>query len=422
MLFTGMTAVAQEKVYICDKFDSDSYDLSDLPEFFFNSDYTSFSIAKDDYDVADIDSIVFTKPSFTAVTVTWNGNTATVDVPSSITGVKYTVNGGYVNITSTNTTDEILYVLQGESSNGSLTLNGSYKLTMHLNGLNLTSQKGAALDIQCGKRVELKLLKGTVNTLVDCKNGAQKAALYCKGHLEIKGKGTLNVTGNTKHAICSKEYLMLKSSTGIINVLGAVSDGIHCGVASKLPADAEDVQFIMKGGTVNISGCGSDCIDSDDYGVIRMSGGVVNLDVSQTDGVGMQADSIFYMTGGEINLNVSGNISHGIRCGYDAFFDGGVITGTISGLGAKGLKAKKSTTTTATVKNGGDVHLRGAAINFIISGDIYTIDQSKCMGLRIDKDFYQMDGDVHVTVQNSNAIAIDIKGTDYNTGGTRIVD
>ncbi len=423
LLLTGtLNLLAQGNFYICDKYDSDSYKLADLLEFQFNEDGTAFTIDGDTYDVADVDSIVFSKPKFPAVTVTWEGTTATVEVDKSISGVTYNVNGGHVNITSKNTTDEILYVLQGSSSNGSLTLNGSYKLTMHLNGLNLTSAKGAALDIECGKRIELKLMKGTENTLVDSSNGSQKAALYCKGHLEIKGKGILNVTGNTKHAICAKEYLMLKSSTGTINILGAKSDGMHCGVGSKLAADAEDVQFTMKGGTVNMSNCEGDCIDSDDYGILNIQGGTLNLTVNQLDGVGLKADSIVYMTGGEVNLDVTGSISHGIRCGYDAFFDGGTIQGTISGLGAKGIKAKKSTTTTATVKNGGNAHFRGTDITFTISGDIYIADLSKCMGLRIDKDMYQSDGNIHITVKNENAIAVDIKGTDNNTGGTRVID
>ncbi len=422
LLTAGTTVMAQEKVYICDKFDSDSYNLSEFPEFQFFDDYKSFTIFKDDYDVEDIDSIVFTKPQFPAVTITWDGNSATVEISPSITGVTYTKSGGHVVITSKNTTDEILYVLQGTSSDGSLTLNGSYKLTMHLNGVNLTSTKGAAIDIECGKRTELKLMKGTENTLVDCAKGEQKAALYCKGHLEIKGKGTLNVTGNTKHAICAKEYLMLKRSTGIINVLGAVTDGIHCGVASKIAADAEDVQFIMKGGTVNISGCGSDCIDADDYGVIRMIDGVANLTVSQKDGSGMKADSIFYMTGGQIQLDVTGEISHGIHVGYDAYFDNGIINGNIPGNGSKGIKSKKSTVSTATVRNGGFAHFRGTYVNFTISGDIYTLDQSKCMGIRVDNDMYQTGGSIHITVQNEKAIAIDVKGTDYNTGGARTID
>ena len=255
---TTLMASAQSKFYVCEKFDSDDFQIADK-EFLFNEDRTQVTIGNTTYDVADIDSIVFEKPSFPCVKILWDGSTnnATVTVDPSIKGVTYTTNGGHVTITSTNTTSEILYVLSGVSTNGSLTLNGDYKLTMHLDSLTLTSTKGAAIDIECGKRIELKLIKNTVNTLTDCSNGSQKAALYTKGHLEIKGKGALNVTGNTKHAIAAKEYLQLKSSLGTLNILGAPSDGLHCGRGSMLAADAEDCRFIMNGGSVNIANCGS---------------------------------------------------------------------------------------------------------------------------------------------------------------------
>ena len=85
-------------------------------------------------------------------------------------------------------------------------------------------------------------------------------------------------------------------------------------------------------------------------------------------------------------------------------------------------KCKLSTKTTATVKNGGFAHFRGTDVNFTISGGIYTIDQSKCMGIRVDNNMYQTGGCLHVTKQHDDAIPIDIKGTDYNEGGQRILD
>ena len=42
--------------------------------------------------------------------------------------------------------------------------------------------------------------------------------------------------------------------------------------------------------------------------------------------------------------------------------------------------------------------------------------------MMIDKDMYQTGGTLHVTVSNSAASGITVKGTDYNTGGTRTID
>lgn len=426
LLFVSSLAVSgQDKFYVCEKYDYESYSiLKDdtlFRDFVYSDDLSQVTIGNDTYDVADIDSIVFAVPSFPCVNIVWSGTSATVTVDPSISGISYSTNGGHVTITSTNTTDEILYVLSGSSTNGSLTLNGSYKLTMHLNGLDLTSTKGAAIDIECGKRIELKLLKGTENTLCDCSSGSQKAALYCKGHLEIKGKGTLNVTGNTKHAIGVKEYLQLKSSTGTINVLGAVSDGLHCGKASKAAADWENCRFIMNGGTVNIANCGGDCVDADDYGSVYMNGGTLDMTVGQESGNGLKCDSIIRMTGGVIKMNVTGTTSDGIQHNYHSYFSGGTIEGTISGNGAMGIYSKKTTKTTDTVLKGGDIYFQGTDVTLDVSGES-TSTADDCIGIAVDGNYTQTAGTIHVTLSSPDAIGIDVLGTTTVTGGTKTVE
>ncbi|MBR5698764.1 MAG: carbohydrate-binding domain-containing protein, partial [Prevotella sp.] len=165
------------------------------------------------------------------ITITYANESANVDIPESLTGIVMpNVNGAHVVLQSTTTTEEYIYHVSGNTYDGSLTITGAYKLTLQLAGVSIHSTRGAAIDIETGKRVAVVLEEGTVNTLSDCSNGAQKAALYFSGHPEFEGPGTLNVTGNTKHAISAKEELELKTTTGTINVLGAADgDGIHCG-------------------------------------------------------------------------------------------------------------------------------------------------------------------------------------------------
>ena len=425
MFVSSLAVYGQDKFYVCEKYDSEGYSiLKDdtlFREFVYSDDRSQVTIGNDTYDVADIDSIVFSEPSFPCVNIVWNGTSATVTVDPSISGVSYATNGGHVTVTSTNTTKELLYVLSGSSTNGSLTLNGSYKLTMHLKGLQLTNPKGAAIDIECGKRIEMKLMKDTENTLADGSGGSQKAALYCKGHLEIKGKGTLNVTGNTKHAIGVKEYLQLKQSTGTINILGAVSDGLHCGKASRAADDWENCRFIMNGGTVNIANCGGDCVDADDYGSVYMNGGTLDMTVSQNSGNGVKCDSIMRMTGGVIKMNVTGTTSDGIQHNYHSYFSGGTIEGTISGNGSMGIYAKKTTKTTDTVLKGGDIYFQGTDVNLTVSGET-TATADDCIGIAVDGNYTQTAGNVHVTLESPDAIGIDVLGTTTVTGGTKTVE
>lgn len=100
--------------------------------------------------------------------------------------------------------------------------------------------------MECGKRIALEIPEGTTSTLEDAAADlGQKAALYCKGHLEVSGAGTLRLTGHAKHALSTKEYLQLKRTAGTVEVLGAVSDGLHAGQ-----------YFLMNGGSVSIRDVG----------------------------------------------------------------------------------------------------------------------------------------------------------------------
>ncbi|MCQ2221090.1 MAG: carbohydrate-binding domain-containing protein [Prevotella sp.] len=210
------------------------------------------------------------------ISIVYNGNSVTAENPFLLSGVSIAADGAYVTVKNSNISTEYTTDLSGSTTNGGFTYEGEYKTTIVLNGVSITSQRGAAIDIECGKRVALELKKGTVNTLVDAAGGKQKAALYCKGHLEIDKTGTLNVTGNTAHAISAKEYIQLKKSTGTINILAAKNDGIHC-----------KQYFSAKGFTVNISGIEGDGIQAE----------VEELDEDETYGEDYENGSIQIMDG-----------------------------------------------------------------------------------------------------------------------------
>lgn len=162
------------------------------------------------------------------VEVVYNGTTATVTVASNIADV-VTVSSGtssHVVISSSTESVELFYALSGTSDDGSFNLTGSYKCEIDLNGLTLTNPSGPAFYIKNGKRIAISAKKNTTNTLADGKNKDYNGCIHCTGHLEFKGKGELNVAGNSKHAIYSKEYTSLKNLT--LNITGAKKDGIHC--------------------------------------------------------------------------------------------------------------------------------------------------------------------------------------------------
>lgn len=354
------------------------------------------------------------------IKIEYKGSTATVNVPSGITNVVSSVNGANVTITSKTTNKEYTYQVKGNSTDGSLTINGDYKMTLQLAGVTLTnSHGGAAIDVECGKRIDVELADGTINTLSDAAMGSQKAALYFDGHAEFKGAGTLNVSGKMKHAIRAKEYIELKSSTGTINILEAVSDGIHCG---KGKVNNEHNYFLMKGGIVNITNVGSDGIDSDDYGVVRIEGGTLSVNIKD-DASGLKADSTVTIKDGKINIFVSGEDSKGIRANHTVNIMGGKTTIIVEGDGSKGIKAKRYESG-STVLNGGFLNISGGELSVQCNGSSLPAESgyTKCVAVSVDADLKQMSGDVDITVF-AEAIAYTLGGDTYqgretHTGGS----
>ena len=416
LLGIAAMASAQQKLYVCEGFRYDVHEVLSTDDITFSADGLEVSIGDyDTYDLDEIDSITFAEPQYPRIDIKFDGASATVNVSPNVKGVTYSINGSAVTLTSRTLSEEYLYSVSGFSTNGSLVINGDYKLTVELAGLTLTNPNGPAIDVECGKRIGVILKDGTVNTLSDGAGGTHKGAFYTEGHPEFEGGGTLNVTGNTKHAICAEEYLQFKKSTGTINILGAVSDGIHCGEGKK---NDDNSHFQINGGVINVNNVGSDCIDADDYGCMIIKGGVLNLNVSASDGTGLKCDSIIYMTGGELNINVTSNLSEGIRTNYAAYFDGGSIKMNVSSNGSKGIRAKRCSKSTDTVLNGGFLHFRGTNLDMIVSGKTYTADDTDCVGIRADRDLTQTAGDITITMASTDATAVVVKGTENRTGGT----
>ena len=113
------------------------------------------------------------------VSVEYNGTTANVTVAGNVAQyVEPTVSGAHVSIAQTNTDavddDEITYQLSGTTTDGELTLGGSYKCTVSLAGVTITNPGGAAINITNGKRIQISAKNGTENTLTDGTGCSQK--------------------------------------------------------------------------------------------------------------------------------------------------------------------------------------------------------------------------------------------------------
>ena len=316
-----LSAAEIDRLYIWRNGNFRSFALTDI---LFNENQVSINDAT--INVSDIDSITFAKleePAVMADTVyiCYDGASATVS-PQNVEGIATEVNGAAVCITNRNTNREMTFVLNGKSNKGSFTYNGDYKASIRLAGVSLQSATGAALNIKCGKRIALELADGTDNSLADAKDNLnQKAALYCKGHLEVSGGGTLSVKGNVSHAISTKEYMLVKRTTGKINVTGAANDGIHAGQ-----------YFKMNGGTVEIAGTSGDGIhaeamgtEDEDDGQFFIKGGTLSVKISGTDVAAIKSDSLMSISDGKLTITTTGDADKGLKSKAGISISGGEI-------------------------------------------------------------------------------------------------
>ena len=387
------------------------------------------------------------KVSDGTIGVSYDGSTALVTVAGNVAQyVTPTVSGAHVSIAqSDDLAEEITYTLSGTSTDGEFYMSGSYKATIELNGLTLTNAtpvySGAAVHIQNGKRIKVKIVTGTTNTLSDASTGSQKGCLYIKGHAEFAQKGTLNVVGNVKHGIKTGEYFTIKNAT--INVTSAAGDGISC---------AE--YFLMESGTINISGTQDDGIQCDidgdastgettdhedeDSGNIYISGGTINITVTADAAKGIKGEGDMKISGGDITVKTTGGgvwdstkvktkASACLGADGNMTISGGTLNLTSTGAGGKGINGDGTFTATGgtiVVKTSGNavVASSNGTLSIVNSSqqlDKYDSDyKSSPKGIKIDGAIIISDNAViFVTTTGAGGEGIESKTSIDITGG-----
>ena len=372
------------------------------------------------------------------VAVVYNGQTAAITVAGNVAQyLTITASGAHVNIEqSSELAEEITYTLSGSSDDGECYISGSYKATVELNGLTLTNKtpvkSGAAVHIQNSKRIKVKVMDGTTNTLVDCASGSQKGAFYVKGHPEFSKSGVLNVVGNLKHAIKSGEYIELTEAT--LNVTSAQGDGINCAQ-----------YFLMKSGNVNINNVTDDGIQCDiedtevgstgetvdhedeDSGNIYLEGGKIVINTAGIAAKGVKSEGDLVVKGGTINITTTGNgkwdeedvKTKAAAClGSDAkvVISGGTLTLTSTGAGGKGINCdaafELSGGEVTIVTKGALYYHNGTTENTNYTGNTDNVNSdyySSSKGVKADGAITISGGKISVATAGRNAEGIESK-------------
>jgi hypothetical protein len=322
------------------------------------------------------------------VTVTFNGSTASVE-SSSKKILTYTT-GAYVTIDAqTNEVSKMDIVVSGKTDDGGLKIYGAKKFRLTLNGAEITSRSGCAINSQCKKRIYVKLADGTVNKLTDASSYSddafyitstdgvtntsadedRKGCFFSEGNLIFSGTGVLRVAGKKKHGIATDGYMWVRPGVTIV-VDEAVKNAIH-----------------VKG-------------DSDDAIGVHIAGGLIYTNTAGTAGKGIKTDLNIDVTGGTLLLNTTGGAEYdsdekdtssaaGMKADGNINISGGTLVMRSTGTGGKGINLD------------GDLTITGGDVTVTTTGGKYTYTSdmtSSPKGIKADGNLSVSGGTINVAV------------------------
>ena len=375
------------------------------------------------FTLADVDSVTVASETFADdnVLVKYNNNVADVYVAGNIANhITAQVTGARVAvIQDAEVATEYTYTLQGTSSSGCFYHAGAYKMTLALNGVNLTNPDSAAINIQNSKRIVVQLVDGTTNTLADGASNTKKAAFLVKGHAEFAKGGSLTITGNKKHALACNEYMEVKKTVGTITIVSAVADAIN--VAQ---------YFQMNGGTINIQSCGDDGIQVDaedtaipeEDGHVLIKGGTLTINGSAAGTKCIKAEGNVDIQGGTLTLKHTGipvwdadkskiKEATGIGTDRNLTINGAeaVVNINMTGNGARGMKCDSTMTCTA-----GNIDINCSGGDWTYS----TVDTSSVKCAKADYAFILNGASMKCTTVKDEAVGVHSEGTVLISDGT----
>lgn len=221
------------------------------------------------------------------------------------------------------------YVLSGTIKDTIVTVaaGDNDKVQIVLDNAVITNANGPAIYIQSADKVFITCKEGTTNTVSDgasytLTDGSTTidAAIFSRADLTINGTGTLNVTGNDKHAIVSKDDLIVTAVTMQISAQKVGLNGKDC-------VKISDANLEITAGS---DGIRSDNAEDADRGYVYIEDGTLTI-MAGNDGIqaetALKADgaSITIRAGGgsESALTSSSESYKGLKAGSDILISGG---------------------------------------------------------------------------------------------------
>lgn len=220
----------------------------------------------------------------------WKNNTGEINLDNmSVTGSGVTVDGNTVKIT-----DGGDFTVSGTLADGMIYVNAEEKVKLRLRGASISNSSGPAIFFDNAEKAFITITENTENYLSDGKTYSVEdadGALFSNDDLEIKGGGTLNISGNYKHGIAGDDDISVENGTIVINSYEhgikandklSVSGGDITVTSETGKGMKADLEVVLDGGVINVTSEQSEGIES--KGTLTINGGDINV-VSADDGI-----------------------------------------------------------------------------------------------------------------------------------------
>ncbi len=244
--------------------------------------------------------------SQTEIAVTFDGSTYNSSVDGAITQ-----EGKVFTITKAGT-----YRLSGTVDNGQIAVNVSKleQVELKFDGLTVSNSTSAPIYVISADKVEIKLVKDTVNTLTDAysysfppNEDKPNACIYSSDDLTIKGTGTLIVNARYNNGIGTKNDLKIKDATVVINAVKNAIKG--------------NGSITVESGAITVEACKrafkSDSLETN-KGFVNILGGTINVTatdnvIEATNSISVSGCTLKYTCGSDVT-SCDGNVSIADGC------------------------------------------------------------------------------------------------------------
>ncbi|HHV09279.1 MAG TPA: carbohydrate-binding domain-containing protein [Clostridiales bacterium] len=236
----------------------------------------------------------------TATTITLNGSSI------EIAGNGATADGSILTIS-----EEGTYVISGTLNDGQIIVDANAdeaKVQLVLNGVTIQCSDNAPIYVKNADKVFITLAENSKNSLTDGTEYVQTddntvdGVIFSKADLTLNGNGSLDITGNYKHGIVSKDDLVITSGTYNITVAKDALNGKDCvkikdgtltlsategnGIQSKNGDDTTKGYVYIAGGTITVT----NSQEGIEGTAIVIAGGTIDV-TAQDDGLNAAAGS-----------------------------------------------------------------------------------------------------------------------------------